>query len=490
MSPEGLPVGRGRAGESVHQAGGQSQYPSLGVGEFGERGGQPAVPLLGVGDQRFPARVGQVEHGFPAVAFTGPADDQTLPLGAGLAATRITHQPPGAVVFGLLIGMSLGRTYQAKTLADRAIGLVVISIVAAIAGELGHLVAGRFAVLGCVALVVALSATVWVRRFGPRATRLGTLATAPLLSVLFVPTGPGTQVGPLPSGVLAGVVFMLVSLLHLIAGLTGFQRTQPVRTESRPAAKGLPTSTKQALQLAVALAAACAIAQIVLPTHWQWVVLTAFIVCSGNRGRGDVLRKSALRVFGASVGTMLATGLLALVTPEGVGWVVAILGVLTAGIVLRPVSYAYWAGCLTAAMALLLGLFGADPVPQLLIRLAAILLGGALGVAASWLVLPIGSREVADRRIAEVRRALDALDAAQPHQIADARRAVHGTIAQLDLIAPTFDLQRRLYRLRPGDHPRTRQLHADTFDALRAVARTAVGTTANEQSGQPPSRRG
>lgn len=393
-------------------------------------------------------------------------------FGAGLAAVSIAHQPAGAVVLGVLIGMSLGRTQQTATSADRVAGLVVVPIVAAGAVALGHLVAGRLAVVGCAAFVVALSATVWVRRFGPRASRLGTLAATPLLSVLIVPAGPGAQTGPLAAGTLAAVVFVLVSLLHMVARRTGFHRPEPART--RPVAKG-STSTKMAIQLGIALAAACTIARIVVPTHWQWVVLTAFIVCSGNRGRGDVLHKGVLRVLGAAAGSLLATGLLALVTPSGPACVAAILVALATGIMLRPISYAYWAGCVTAVMALLADLSGVDPVPLLLTRLAAILLGGALGIAASWLILPIRSRQVAGRRIAEVRHALDTLHAAQPHQIADARRGVLGAIAQLDLIAPAFELQRRVHRLLPAHHRMTGQLPADTFDALRAASRNAIG---------------
>ena len=43
-------------------------------------------------------------------------------------------------------------------------------------------------------------------------------------------------------------------------------------------------------------------------SHWIWVVLTAYIVCSGNRGRGDVVHKSAIRVIGAACGTLAPNG--------------------------------------------------------------------------------------------------------------------------------------------------------------------------------------
>jgi hypothetical protein len=110
-------------------------------------------------------------------------------------------------------------------------------------------------------------------------------------------------------------------------------------------------------------------------------------------------------------------------------------------------------------MALLLGLLGQDATELLVTRLAAIAVGGVLGVAASWLILPIRSRDVARARIAAVRRAIDAGD----------EQATRHAIAQLDLIAPAFNAHRRLHRLLPGSR-RDKRFLADTFDELRESA--------------------
>ncbi len=378
-------------------------------------------------------------------------------LGAGLALTRFWHLAPGTVVLATVVGMSLGRTQQSATWPDRAAGLVVVPLVAAGSAALSGLLVGRLAALGSAVFVLGLSATVWGRRFGPRATTLGTLAVLPLLSLLFAPSG-----SPLWSGVTAAVVFLLVSAMQVVVG-----SGEPVVRQRSSAA----VSTRMAVQLAAALTAAFVVGRLVWPTHWQWVVLTAFIVCSGNRGRGDVLHKSVLRVFGAAVGTLAATGLFAVCTPSGAGCVAAILVVLVAGIVLRPISYAYWAACVTAAMALLLGLLGQNAAPLLLTRLGAIVVGGVLGVAASWLVLPVRSRDVAGKRIAAARRAIEHLRSAGDDDEAAraARTAVRQAIAQLDLIAPAFNAHRRLHRLLPGSR-RDRRFLADTFDEIRAEA--------------------
>ena len=373
-------------------------------------------------------------------------------LTAGIALAGVEHLTAGTVVLATMVGMSLGRTQQSAAWPDRAAGFVLVPLVAAGASALSGLLSGRFALLGGAVFVLALSSTVWVRRFGPMASRMGSLAVLPMLSLLFAPSG-----NPLWTALTAAVVFVLVSGLVMLFG---------------PGNAGLPArgssaavSTKMAIQLAAALAAAFLVGRALWPEHWQWLVLTAFIVCAGNRGRGDVLHKSLLRTLGAGVGTVVATGLLALVTPSGAGSVAAVLVVLVLGIVLRPLNYAYWAACVTTAMALLLGLLGEDATALLFTRLAAIVIGGALGVAASWLILPIRSRDVARRRIHRGPRCHQKLRSAEDDDLA-ARDAAHRAIAQLDLISPAFE-HRRPHRLIPGSR-RDKPFLADTFDAIRA----------------------
>ncbi|MGN6474519.1 MAG: FUSC family protein, partial [Mycobacteriales bacterium] len=134
--------------------------------------------------------------------------------------------------------------------------------------------------------------------------------------------------------------------------------------------------------------------------HWTWVVLTAFIVGSGNRGRADVTQKAILRVAGAIVGTLIATAL-ANAFPAHDDWsVVTIFAVLTVALWLRTFSYAYWAAGMTAALALLYGFYGERGSHLLLDRLEGILIGACIGVAAAWLVLPIRNIDVIRRNLA------------------------------------------------------------------------------------------
>ncbi|MER6526408.1 FUSC family protein [Streptomyces sp. NPDC001508] len=147
--------------------------------------------------------------------------------------------------------------------------------------------------------------------------------------------------------------------------------------------------TRMALQMAVALAGAFVVERTLWPGHWTWTVLTAFLVCSGARSRGDVLVKGVWRTIGASAGTVVAGAVAGSFGPRSDAAVVVIFSVLAVAGWLRELSYAFWAGCVTAVLSLLYDWFGQDSGDLLGTRLAGVAVGAVLGLAASWLVLPI-----------------------------------------------------------------------------------------------------
>jgi len=291
--------------------------------------------------------------------------------GSVLWLEHAAHLRVDAVVLAVVLAVTLGRPMQGANLTDRGIGFVLVPVVTAAVTALSP---AQHEIVGSALFVVAVSATIWVRRWGPRFTIAGALATAPLLAVLI---NPVTGTPALWMAVVAVIAYAWVAVAH----------PKPAPTTTRKS--NAWASTRMAVQMGVALAAAFVAGHVVLGEHWSWVVLTAFVVCSGNRGRGDVVRKSLLRVAGAVVGTAAATVLAGVFGPADPWQVVAIFVLLAAGTVLRPLSYAYWAGCVTAALAFLYGYFGQTAVSLLWGRLGGILLGGVLGVAASWFVLPI-----------------------------------------------------------------------------------------------------
>jgi uncharacterized membrane protein YccC len=228
-----------------------------------------------------------------------------------------------------------------------------------------------------------------------------------------------------------------------------------------------------AAQLAVGLAVAYAMGRWLFPEHWPWLVLSCYVVCSGNRGRGDVLHKGVLRLGGALVGTATAT-LVADLFPAGDRWAIVLLfAVMGVALWARQVSYASWAGAVTAMLALLHGYVGIGGIGQLGDRLLGVALGALVGVAASWLVLPVRSRDAFRRRWADALAAVsDLLDALRLGR--DAATAEHGlrfAIAQLELLEPAYLLHRRTLHRGPAAHP------ADLVALLRALGR-ALGDVA------------
>jgi uncharacterized membrane protein YccC len=221
--------------------------------------------------------------------------------------------------------------------------------------------------------------------------------------------------------------------------------------------------------MTLSLALAFVIGRSLFPTHWTWIVVTAFIVNSGNRGRGDVVYKCLLRIAGAAVGTVMATLVAGLFPPRDNTAIVIILVVLAVGSWLRTINYAYWAGCVTSVLSLLQGYFGEGHVGLIGERLLQIVLGGALAVAIAWFVLPVKSSQVLRRRIADSLAALtDALLAAQhePADVAAQATRFSGSLALLEQVSPSITAHRRLHQLRGFKHPHP----ADAVDALRACA--------------------
>jgi len=221
--------------------------------------------------------------------------------------------------------------------------------------------------------------------------------------------------------------------------------------------------------MTLSLALAFVIGRTVFAPHWIWIVVTAFIVNSGNRGRGDVVHKCLLRIGGASFGTIVATLVAGLLPPRDNTAIVIILIALVVGGWLRTISYAYWAACVTSVLSLLQGYFGEGHVGLLGERLLQIVLGGALAVAIAWFVLPVKSSQVLARRIADSLAALtDALHAAQqaPEEFAAQAERFSGSLVLLEQVAPSVTAHRRLHQLRglDGRH------RADAVDALRECA--------------------
>jgi hypothetical protein len=213
-----------------------------------------------------------------------------------------------------------------------------------------------------------------------------------------------------------------------------------------------------ALQMAAALGSACVIGHVLFGDRWEWTLLSAFVVSSGNRGRGDVLHKAGLRLLGAAAGTAGAT-LIAGQLPRGDRTeLVALFAVMAVALALREASYAFWACGVTAMLALLHGYYGQTGSGLLGERLLGVLIGSAVGVAAAWVVTPVRSRDVLRARIADCLAALnDDLG-----DEADGPARFPATLLRLDELHPTWRAH-ALVTARTGSRP------VDAITALRRL---------------------
>ena len=405
-------------------------------------------------------------------------------LASQLAGAEAGTSVASGMVLATVVALSLGRRAFASR-AEFARSAALLPAIGLAAGAVGWLMVALPPV-GAALFVAGMSVPIWLRRFGPRASRLGALIALPLTAILVVPVRPATGGPPWLAPVivlLSGIVATLwVALGREAARLLPGRVTQSPPAEQpagssaspslslsaspllpRPAR--LPASTRMALQMAVALTAAFAVGWLVFPEHAMWVVLTAFLVCSGNRGRADVVHKSALRILGALGGTIGAVALIAvgpevsgLAAPQesGVAAIAVIFVALFAGTWLRAYSYAFWALTVTLVLSLLQELIGTATLTgetgMLAERMLAIVVGAALGIAASWFVLPVRSVDVLRRRLSEMLTALSDVFRSEAPDRRTRVAAFRSAVARVEQLAPAHRATRLLCR-RPAILP-------------------------------------
>lgn len=320
---------------------------------------------------------------------------------------------PGLMVLGAVLAMTLSRSKLVDTWRGRLESVVVLPAIALLTSVVALLLLA-LPLVGAVAFTAAMFLSVWLRRFGPTWRRIGSLVALPFITLLIAPVHLGGG-SAWQAAVVSLLALVVVVAVRMLGGLVWHREVAPPEEPTPPGTLRPIASTRMAIQLAAAIAAAFALGFLLFPAHWGWVVLTAYLVNSGNRGRADVLYKSGLRILGAVAGSLAAFSL-AGVHLQGPALVAVALGAVTIGLLLRTLSYAFWALVVTLALTVLQGGIGGAPV-EVWPRVLAIVLGAACGVIASWVILPIRSEGVLRRRIANVLAGLDAMvseDAARP----------------------------------------------------------------------------
>jgi hypothetical protein len=211
-----------------------------------------------------------------------------------------------------------------------------------------------------------------------------------------------------------------------------------------------------ALQMLAALGLAFAIGLTFFPAHWSWVVLTAFIICSGSVARGDAIYKGFLRLGGAIGGTLAGAVIGHVAFPNQEVYAAVVFAVLFAGIFLRQLNYAYWAACATLIFALLQGSEGPNVGPLFAIRVLCILIGALCAVAATWFVYPIRTEQLVRRRVADALAGLRDFLGAPPKDPEHSSKlaALEPHAFELERVAPPVRLHRAVFGAKDADrHP-------------------------------------
>lgn len=406
-----------------------------------------------------------------------PAVVTMLAVLATFACTMAIAPEPGPGVLAVVLCLSFARSHLDHDLRGRLEAAIELPLVALGAAGTGFLLLHR-PWLGASVFVGGMFASIWLRRFGPGLRRAGSLIALPLVALLTTPYAPTRPASPLMHLLVPVLVAWLalawVSTMQLGARRLGWlapvRRPPPRTADTSPtAAEHTPrliASTRMAIQMAAALAAAFVVGYLGFAERWAWVVLTAFIVNSGNRGRLDVAYKSVLRVTGTGVGTLAALALAGPLGGHDGRTVAMILAAVFLGLWLRPLGYAWWALFVTIALALLQGFEGTSSMHVLWPRLEEIVVGAAIGVAAAWLVLPIRSSAVLRRRIANALALLAA--SIEGGESRPPVPALALALDEVDQLAPAFRFSRWATRRFRSPQP------ADWIDALSDCRASAL----------------
>ena len=365
----------------------------------------------------------------------------------------------------LAAALTVGLMRRPEKLGARALAakFLKLPLIALVAGAIG-LALLKWPIVGALLFTGGITLSVLLRRYGSRARSIGSVLALSLMSILVVPVhidiGQGRWTPPALM-VAAGLISLAstVVMTWLAASMAAADREPPyIERGYVPRAGEIHIATRMALQMLAAMSLAFALGLALFPTHWAWVVLTAFIVCSGTVDRGDAVYKGLLRLAGAIGGAVLAALVAQVAFPNPASYATAVFFILFLGIWLRQINYAYWAAAATLIFALLQGSHGADILPLLGMRLACIVIGALCGVAATWLIYPIRSDQLARKRVAEALTTLRDMLAHKPgspeHAVGVANLEHHA--AELERLAPPHYLHRRVFGAsEPDQHPAT-----------------------------------
>jgi hypothetical protein len=380
-------------------------------------------------------------------------------------------------ILAATLALSMSRRMEMPNLRKFIAEMVLLPLIALSAALVGTALL-KLPPLGATLFIGGMVVSILLRKYGPIARTIGRIIAIPLIAILVVPVhieGIDGRWLPVALMIAAGLSAMLCSTgAGWLAKRVGWVEADPAEPApaspaAAPAKRSLHIAERMALQMLVALSLAFAIGMLVFPAHWAWVVLTAFIVCSGTVSRGDAVYKGLMRLGGAIGGAAIAAAMAHVVLPGPTADAAIIFAILFIGIWLRHINYAAWAVCATLIFALLQGPQPQAILPLLGMRIVCIVVGALCGIAAASLVFPIRTEQLVRKRVAEALYTLrDALACAQ----APDKSTLDRHCAELDRLAPPLRLHRRLLgSANAPTHPAT---WIDLAQDLIARARTGT----------------
>ncbi|GAA3054258.1 FUSC family protein [Pseudonocardia yunnanensis] len=219
-------------------------------------------------------------------------------------------------------------------------------------------------------------------------------------------------------------------------------------TDDTTAPSGMLLTTRQAIQVGVATSFAIVAGELLSPSRWYWAVITAFLVFAGTTSRGEVLSRGWGRILGTIGGVIAGMGLALLVSGSQLAALILLFACIFVAIYVVQISPSLLAFWITAVLAILYGLIGQFSVATLVLRIEETALGAALGILASYLILPKRTREAFGEALDEYVDAVDAVLATSVDRILGRESAehsvelaknVHDTMATLRTRAAPLD---------------------------------------------------
>ncbi|NKS25610.1 hypothetical protein GS505_07070 [Rhodococcus hoagii] len=176
------------------------------------------------------------------------------------------------------------------------------------------------------------------------------------------------------------------------AGSVREHRPPPVAP--RTDASRVSSTTRSAVQVAVATSVAAWLGSAVDAAHWYWAVITAFLVYTGTSTRGEVMVRAGERVAGTVGGVVAGMFAVGAVGDNVAGQTSVVMGSVFLAFYLVAVDYVFQTFFLTVMLAGMYELLGEFSAGLLFVRAEETAIGAAVGIVAAHTVLASSSRDV------------------------------------------------------------------------------------------------